>query len=116
MPRGLSSSILPVKVVLPATTRALSGLVAERAALRSSLISEHRKSRPGFRSWMLSDDSLWKTMPPEIIKIYDLHRASDEKVLKALNGLCRTAMQYGENFTITVTVDDYRLIADFIHP
>lgn len=116
MPRGLSSSILPVTAVLPATTRALTALDAERAALRSHLIAEHRRSHPGFRSWMLSDDSLWKMMPQEVVKIYDLHRVNDEKVLKALQGLCKLAAGYGKDLTITVTVDDYRLIAEFVRP
>lgn len=115
--RGLSSTTLPAKRVVVACVTAIAALLLERRKIQSAVEAEWLVlARKEFAfGFLMSEAALKARTPPSRRHLYEGYRESDEHVLTALAKLAAAADDAGQNFTMVITADDFRLIQEFYH-
>lgn len=118
MPQALSHTCIPAKNVAAACIAAIDALQLSRTQVRTVVEQDWLKT------WTAANPSLFRSAAktialaaaafPEYMKeIWEQYRKDDEKVLKSLKALCEAASAQGDDFTIEMTADDFRLLHDF---
>lgn len=113
MPRGLSTTVLPVENVAKACFAAIAEIEAARLVIRKDCeadwIKAWREQHP-IKS-MFTDNKDVLPLMPEYYKLWKEHREDDESVLNALALMSSAASAKDMGLTVVITADDFRLIA-----
>ena len=118
MPRGLSQTCIPAKNVAEACVLALVDITESRRQVRQTVEDDWAVT------WVAANPSIWRStgralelakaaFPDYLSKIWEQHRKDDEAVLRSLQALCKAAVAQGDDFTIEMTADDFRLLTAY---